>query len=73
MECYCVARNKPIRREITKPQTTTVTMRVEGGMSLRNGIWHGLRNDIIMRNLIDAGEGKRRNEFPEWHVARLAE
>ena len=21
MECYCVARNKPIRREITKPQT----------------------------------------------------
>ena len=24
MECYCVARNKPIRREITKPQTATV-------------------------------------------------
>ena len=21
-------------------------------MSLRNGMWHGLRNDIIMRNLI---------------------
>ena len=21
MECYCVARNKPIRREISKPQT----------------------------------------------------
>ena len=24
MECYCVARNKPIGREITKPQTATV-------------------------------------------------
>ena len=27
-------------------------VRVKGGMSLRNGMWHGLRNDIIMRNLI---------------------
>ena len=26
------------------------SMRVKGGMSLRNGMWHGLRNDIIMRN-----------------------
>ena len=26
-------------------------MRVKGGMSLRNGMWHGLRNDIIMRNV----------------------
>ena len=25
---------------------------LKGGMSLRNGMWHGLRNDIIMRNLI---------------------
>ena len=24
MECYCVAKNKPIEREITKPQTATV-------------------------------------------------
>ena len=24
-------------------------MRVKGGTSLRNGMWHGLRNDIIMR------------------------
>ena len=24
MECYCVARNKTIRGEITKPQTATV-------------------------------------------------
>ena len=28
-------------------------------MSLRNGMWHGLRNDIIMRNLI---YGKWRKE-----------
>ena len=27
-------------------------VRVKGGMSLRNGMWHGLRNDIIMRNVI---------------------
>ena len=31
-------------------------VRVNGGMSLRNGMWHGLRNDIIMRNLIYAAE-----------------
>ena len=29
------------------------------GMSLRNGMWHGLQNDIIMRNLI---YGKWRKE-----------
>ena len=34
--------------------------RVKGGMSLRNGMWHGLRNDIIMRNLIC---GKWRKEI----------
>ena len=28
------------------------TVRVKGGMSLRNGMWHGLRSDIIMRNLL---------------------
>ena len=27
-------------------------VRVKGGMSLRNGMSHGLRNDIIMQNLI---------------------
>ena len=26
-------------------------VRDKGGMSLRNGMWHGLRNDIIMRNV----------------------
>ena len=30
-------------------------VRVKGGMSLRgNGMWHGLRNGIIMQNLIYA-------------------
>ena len=28
------------------------SVRVKGRMSLWNGIWHGLRNDIIMRNVI---------------------
>ena len=28
------------------------TVRVKGGMSLRNGMWNGLRNDIIMWNVI---------------------
>ena len=27
-------------------------MRVKGGMSLQNGMWHGLPNNIIMRNVI---------------------
>ena len=27
-------------------------VRVKGGMSVRNGMWHGLRKDIIMLNLI---------------------
>ena len=29
---------------------------IKGGMSLRNGMWHGLRNGIILRNLISAAE-----------------
>ena len=33
---------------------TDEAVRVKGGMSLRNGMWHGLRNDIIMRNVIYA-------------------
>ena len=34
-------------------------VRVKGGMSLRNGMWHSLRNDIIMRNLIYADRFQR--------------
>ena len=36
-------------------------MRVKGGMSLRNGMWDGLRNDIIMPNLIYRKWLKERN------------
>ena len=31
------------------------TVRVKDGKSLRNGMWHGVRNGIIMRNTIYAG------------------
>ena len=30
-------------------------MRVKGRMSLRNGMWHGAQNGIIMRNTIYVG------------------
>ena len=29
-------------------------VKIRGGMSLPNGMWHGLRNDIIMWNVIYA-------------------
>ena len=32
-------------------QTAHLAVRVKGGMSLRNGTWHGLQNEIIMRNV----------------------
>ena len=35
-------------------------VRVKGVMSLRNGMWHSLRKDIIMQNLI---YGKWRKEI----------
>ena len=34
-------------------------MRVKGGMRLRNGMWHGLRDNIIMRNVI-YGKGAKK-------------
>ena len=37
------------RKEIERWLLAAV--RVKGGMSLRDGMWHGLRNDIIMRNV----------------------
>ena len=33
---------------------TLAAVRVKGGMSLRNGMWHDLRNRIIMRNVMYA-------------------
>ena len=38
-----------------------LAVRVKGGMSLRNSMWHGLRNDIIMRNVIYAESLKEIN------------
>ena len=38
------------------------TVRVKGGMSLQNGMWHGLRNDIIMWNVIYAEWPKEINQ-----------
>ena len=38
------------------PLSTPVKpVRVKGGNSLRNGMWHGARNGIIMQNTIYAG------------------
>ena len=34
--------------------THLISVRVKGGKTLWNGMWHGLRNDIIMRNVIYA-------------------
>ena len=38
-------------------------------MSLRNGMWHGLRNDIVMRNVIY--EMAQRNKLNRKSYARL--
>ena len=38
-------------------------MRVKGGMSLRNGMWNGLRNDIIMRNVKYENGAKKENKL----------
>ena len=35
-----------------------VAVRVKGRMSLRYGMWHVLRNDIIMRN-VKYGKGRK--------------
>ena len=40
--------------------TSFVSVRVKGGMSVRNGMRHGLRNDIITQNVI---YGKWRKEI----------
>ena len=45
-------------------------MRVKGGMSLQNGMWHGLRNDIIMQNLI-YGKWRKEKKFNRKACARL--
>ena len=47
------ARDEPLRTSVWEA-SRILTVRVKGGMSLRNGMWHGLRNDIIMWNVIYA-------------------
>ena len=39
----------------TGKQGTWKSVRVKGGKSLRNGMWNGVQNGIIMRNTIYAG------------------
>ena len=39
--------------------TSFVSVRVKGGMSVRNGMRHGLQNDIIMRDVIYAECSKK--------------
>ena len=48
MSCF---RNAIEFKAALSRDTCRVAVRVKGGMSLRNGMWHGLRNDIIMRNV----------------------
>ena len=43
--------------------TLQMPVRVKGGKSLRNGMWNGVRNGIIMRNTIYVG-----NELTEERV-----
>ena len=42
-------------------------VRVKGGKSLRNGMWHGVRNGIIMRNTIYAGNKLTEERIPFSH------
>ena len=37
------------------PDVPGAAVRVKGGKSLRNGIWNGVRNGIIMQNTIYVG------------------
>ena len=50
---------KSASKLVKRPHGQCGSVRVKGGMSLRNGMWHGLRNDIIMRNLIYADRFQR--------------
>ena len=50
--CCFVCLTNPSLRHLSR--SVEFPVRVKGGMSLWNGMWHGLRNDIIMRNVIYA-------------------
>ena len=44
MVMFVYRKNEPVLGQISP-------VSVKGGMSLRNGMWRGLRNDKIMRNV----------------------
>ena len=46
-------------------------MRVKGGMSLRNGTWDGLQNDVIMRN-VKFGKWRKAIDKNEKHTRVFA-
>ena len=52
-------------------ELTCISVRVKGGMSLRNGMWHGLRNDIIMRN-VKYGNWRKEIYYTERHACVIA-
>ena len=41
---------KEMYGKVVKMMSEIEPVRVKGGMSFRNGMWHGLWKDIIMRN-----------------------
>ena len=45
-----------VGKTVSSESSDKISVRVKDGMSLRNGMWLGLRNDIIMRNLIIYGK-----------------
>ena len=52
--CVFVKLSKGLHVEWISRLSAAYAVRVKGGMSLRNGMWHGLQNDIIMWNVIYA-------------------
>ena len=48
MSCF---RNAIESKAALSRDTCRVAVRVKGGMSLQNGMWHGSRDDIIMQNV----------------------
>ena len=63
--CTGVWTSEPMTRErshdfcqtrlLTRRVVSSISVRVKDGKSLRNGMWNGVRNGIIMRNTIYAG------------------
>ena len=51
-----------------KERTGARAVRVKDGMSLRNGMWHGLRNDIIMQNVTYAKLHKERIKLTDFRA-----